>query len=253
MSTTKPIAVQLYSLRDALSEDFEGIVRKLAEVGYLGVEPWANMPVSAADAARLFKELDLTVPSAHLGIPTGDNQSKILDDAAAYGIKRVIVPYQPREEFTSVDGVKRIADALNAGYEVCKANNLEFGYHNHDFEFTLVDGRLAYDLLLEHIDPNILMQIDTYWVKGGGQDAAELVKRMGTRSPLLHIKDGPAEPGKAMTAVGDGVMDVPAIVTAGDENTEWLIVELDACDTDMFEAVAKSYEYMTGKGLAHGR
>jgi hypothetical protein len=56
-----------------------------------------------------------------------------------------------------------------------------------------------------------------------------------------------------MTAVGDGVVDVPAVVAAGKPVTEWLIVELDRCATDMMEAVARSYSYLVGEGLAQGR
>jgi hypothetical protein len=69
---------------------------------------------------------------------------------------------------------------------------------------------------------------------------------------LLHIKDGPAVRGEPMVAVGDGVLDVPSIIQAGAGSTQWLIVELDACATDMMEAVEKSYDYLVGKGLARG-
>jgi hypothetical protein len=56
-----------------------------------------------------------------------------------------------------------------------------------------------------------------------------------------------------MTAVGDGVMDWPSVIQAGQGRAEWLIVELDRCATDMLEAVSRSYTYLTQKGYAHGR
>ena len=79
------------------------------------------------------------------------------------------------------------------------------------------------------------------------------MRELGARAPLLHIKDGPCVMDAPMTAVGDGVQDVSGIVAAGVGATEWLIVEIDRCATDMLEAVTKSYRYMIGKGLAHGR
>ncbi len=71
-----------------------------------------------------------------------------------------------------------------------------------------------------------------------------LVKELGPRAPLLHIKDGPAVKNEPMVAVGDGMMDFPSLIQAAGENTEWLIVELDQCATDMLEAVGKSYRYL---------
>jgi sugar phosphate isomerase/epimerase len=102
------------------------------------------------------------------------------------------------------------------------------------------------------VDPGVFFEVDTYWAQTGGVEAADLVRKLGAKAPLLHIKDGPCVKGEPMTAVGDGVMDVGAIVNAGKPYTEWMIVELDACATDIIEAVAKSYSYLVGKGFAHG-
>ncbi len=252
MSNT-PISVQLYSLREKLNEDFEGTIRKVAEIGYIGVEPYGGLPVPAQEAAKLFAELDLKVESSHLSVPIGDNKQKTLEDAAAYGLKTIVCPYQPREEFTTVDNVKRICETLNEAYANASAAGFQYGYHNHDFEFKQIGDQTGYDIMRAELDPNIQLQVDTYWVKVGGFDAAELVKDLGARSPLLHIKDGPGVRGQAMQAAGDGVMDIPAIVKAGEGTAQWLIVELDRCDTDMMEAIEKSYAYMTQNGLARGR
>jgi sugar phosphate isomerase/epimerase len=116
-----------------------------------------------------------------------------------------------------------------------------------------VDGRRAYEIMLDYLSPEVFFEVDTYWAKTAGVDPAAMVRRLGGRAPLLHIKDGPCVMDAPMTAVGDGVVDVPGIVAAGAGATEWLIVELDRCATDKLEAVAKSYRYMVGKGLAYGK
>jgi sugar phosphate isomerase/epimerase len=86
-----------------------------------------------------------------------------------------------------------------------------------------------------------------------GLDPAEVVRGLGARAPLLHLKDGPADSRTSdMTALGTGAMDLAAIVDAGKPHTEWLIVELDRCATDMMEAVVESYQYLTKAGLARG-
>ena len=127
-----------------------------------------------------------------------------------------------------------------------------FGIHNHWWEFLQVEGRYVYQIMLEHLDPAIFFQVDTYWVQTAGPDPAQVVKELGPRAPLLHLKDGPAVKGKPHTAVGDGVLDFPSIVRAAEGVAEWLIVELDSCATDMLEAVEKSYQYLVGEGLARG-
>jgi sugar phosphate isomerase/epimerase len=99
--------------------------------------------------------------------------------------------------------------------------------------------------LMGYLEPGIEFQPDTYWIKVAGHDPAKFVEKMGGKAPLLHIKDGPATPEGDMTAVGEGVMDIPGILKAGEPNTEWLIVELDRCATDMLQAVEKSYHSLT--------
>ena len=79
------------------------------------------------------------------------------------------------------------------------------------------------------------------------------VDKLRASRRILHIKDGPLEKDKAMVAVGDGIMNIPEVISAADPNVlEWLIVELDTCDTDMLAAVAKSYRYLTENELAEG-
>ena len=84
------IALQLYSLREIAADDFEGMVRMVAGMGYVGVEP-AGFPGSSAEAAgKLFKELGLEVPSAHTALPLGDAKNEVLDAMAAIGCPRVV-------------------------------------------------------------------------------------------------------------------------------------------------------------------
>jgi len=105
----------------------------------------------------------------------------------------------------------------------------------------------------EEAAPDVFAELDTYWVQTGGADAAAVIAKYGSRAPLLHIKDGPCDRTKAMTAVGDGVMDWARIMQAVPASTEWLIVEIDRCEGDMMTAVEKSYRYLTERGYARGR
>ncbi len=253
MSGTIPISVQLYSLRDALAEDFAEVIDQLAEIGFASVEPYGGLPISAEEAAAIFKSNGFKMHSAHLPPPVGDDKNKVLDMAAAYGIQRLAVPYFPPEQFKTIDNIKRLAETLNEAYANAKSANFSLGYHNHWWEFYDVEGKTGYDVLLENIDPAIFMEVDTYWVQTGGHDPAQVIASLGSRAPLLHIKDGPATTDEPMVAAGEGVMDIPALVEAGGDHVEWLVVELDRCATDMMTAVEDSFNYLVNEGLGHGR
>ncbi|HEX2619701.1 MAG TPA: sugar phosphate isomerase/epimerase [Phototrophicaceae bacterium] len=249
LSSPAPIAVQLYTLRDALQNDLPGVLKRLAQIGFIGVEPYSGM--DHTQTAQLCRDLGLTVTSAHLPAPAGENETATLKAAELYGIKRIIVPWQPQEYFKSMDGILHVCKLLNEANKVAHAHGLELGYHNHWGEVAIVDGRPAYQIMIDNLDADIFFEVDTYWVKTGGLDPVEVVKGLGKRAPLLHIKDGPAVMNEPMVAAGDGTLDIPGIVAAG--SADWLVVELDNCATDMMTAVEKSYQYLTSKGLAHGK
>ncbi len=185
-------------------------------------------------------------------MPVGDNKNKVIDQMKTLGSRRAIGGFGPKD-YATLDLVRSTCDKFNEACDNCKAAGLEFGIHNHWWEFQPVDGQLVYKILLERLNPDIFFEIDTYWVQTAGQNAAEVVKELGKRAPLLHIKDGPAKQGEPMTAVGEGVMDFGPIVESGGNNVEWLIVELDQCATDMIEAVDKSVKYLVSKGLGRGK
>jgi len=251
-----PIALQLYTLREAMASDFVGVIHKVAELGYAGVEVAGVIydHTTPKAAAQLFKDLGLTVAGAHESLPLGGDKNAVLDRMATLDTTRLICPWRPPEQFKSADSIKAVCDELNTADEVARQNELTLLYHNHWFEYELVGGRPANQIMLEYLSPTVQLEIDTYWVQVGGQNPAQVVKDLGLRAPLLHIKDGPADNREnPMTAVGEGVMDWEAIIGAGQGATEWLIVELDRCATDMLEAVRKSYVYLTGKGFARGR
>jgi sugar phosphate isomerase/epimerase len=249
---TTPIALQLYTLRDLLAQDYEGTVRKVAEMGYVGVETANMFGGSPAAAAKLFSELRLTVSGVHGALPLGDKKQEVIDTMGALNCKRLILAWQPAEKFKSLDGIKSVCDSLNQGAVVAKANGFQVGYHNHWFEYELLENRIPADVMLEYLDPDVFLEVDVYWVQTAGQNPVEVIRRFDLRAPLLHIKDGPCQIEAPMTALGEGVVDIPGVVAAGAGSTEWLIVELDHCATDMMEAVNKSYKYLIAKGLARG-
>ena len=252
MSVMKPVALQLYSLREALTEDFEGIVRQVADMGYVGVEPYGGMPGGLEGSASLFNELGLEVLNSHVPFPDDENTDAVYAIAEAYELDRVCVAYLPPSEFETLDLIKRTCERLNLAAQRASARGLQLGYHNHWWEFKQLNGTATLDLILDELDEGVFLELDTYWVQVGGLDAVDVVRQAGARAPLIHLKDGPLSPDGDMTALGGGLMDVPGIVAAAADTADWHIVELDRCATDMLEAVRDSYTYLTANGLARG-
>ncbi len=211
---TTPIALQLYTVRDLLAKDFAEVVRKIADMGYVGVETAGMYGGTPRDAARRFKELGLTLPSAHLPLPLGEKKNEVLDAAAALGCKRIVLGGTPRD-LRAADQARRACDQFNEANAVAREHGLSLSLHNHWWEFERVDdGRTVFQVMQAHLDPTVLFEPDVYWAKTGGVDPAALVKELGQRAPLLHIKDGPCIVGQPMTAVGEGQVDIPGVVQA---------------------------------------
>ncbi len=247
----RPIAVQLYSVREALAQDFEGTVRQIAAFGYKGVEPAGFPGTTPQAAADLFKSLGLAVPSAHSPLPLGEHQAEVLETMRVLGCTYLVCPHIPPDEYKTVESTLKVCERLNEANAVARAAGLTLVYHNHWWEYEPLGDTYPYKLMVEQLDPTIGFEIDTYWVKAAGLDPVAVITELGARVPLLHIKDGSTVKTDSMVAVGDGVMDIAGVIGAG-SSAEWLIVELDRCATDMLQAVEKSYQYLIEKGLADG-
>lgn len=246
------IALQLYTLRDAFAQDFAGALARIAAIGYKNVET-AFFPegMTVAAAAEMIKQAGLTVMAAHCELPLDDQATPVLDQMVALNCQRMIWHGWPQDpDYGSIDGIKRLAERYNQANAVATTNGFQFGLHNHWWEMEAVEGQYPYQILLQELDPTIFFEVDTYWAKTARRDPVQLVTELGARAPLLHLKDGPAIKGQPMVAVGDGTQNIPAIAQAANGNAEWMIVELDACATDMFTAVERSFKYLVNSGLA---
>jgi len=208
------------------------------------------------------KDAGLSVSSAHVELPIGDKKQAMLEIADTFNCKKMIWHGWPEDKrYSTLDGTKELIDIYNEANHFATSNRLQFGLHNHWWEYrNKIGDQYVYQLLLENVDPGIFFEIDTYWVKVAGYDPAKIVEKFGKRAPLLHIKDGPAkwsdslpkdEP-EPMVAVGKGTQNFQAIVNAAHGNTEWMVVEMDVTATDVFEAINDSYYYLVKNGFAKG-
>ncbi|HWB25397.1 MAG TPA: sugar phosphate isomerase/epimerase [Chitinophagaceae bacterium] len=260
-ASSPKVALQLYTVRDEIARDMQGTFNRLASIGLKTVETafWPE-GVTAKQAAKSLKDAGLKVCSSHIAIPVGDKKAAMLETAEAFDCKRMIWHGWPEDKrYSSLDGTKELIGIYNEASEIAKANGLQFGLHNHWWEYrNKVGGRFVYEWLLEGISKDIFFEIDTYWVKVAGHDPATIINKFGSRAKYLHMKDGsarwsdslPKDKPEPMVALGKGTQNVPAIVKAAKDNIEWMVIEMDVVATDVFQAVKDSYDYLVNNKFA---
>ena len=235
------LGVQLYSVREQMRADRDGVLRRLAAIGYAAVEPFEPLadPVGFREIAD---ELGLALPSVH-GPVLGDQRDDVVAAAGVLGVEAIIVPAVAAAEFSDAASVRRTAARLNDTAGRLAPHGLALGYHNHWWEFTpLDDGRPAFEALVGDLAPEVFLEIDIYWAATAGVDVADLLVRHGRRVRYLHVKDGPRTLDDPMTAVGSGTLPIPQILAAAPDARR--IVELDRCAGDVMAALADSHSYL---------
>ena len=247
-----PVGIQLYSVRDALKEDFCGTLRAVKALGYDYVEFAGYYGGKSGEEIRdILAEIGLKAPTVHqnpeLFLTEGESA---FDFFLAFGVKKIVIPWYPAARLPgTADWEKTKRDFISLS-EAARKKGLALLYHNHDFEFKQVEGRAVYDLLFEELDGYLDPEPDVCWIRYGGADPVEVIKRYRERISVVHLKDylctGPQDgpvygligkkekPDKKKTdgfrlvPLGQGCVDFPAVLSACEEiGAELLIVEQD--------------------------
>jgi sugar phosphate isomerase/epimerase len=256
MRVPAPIAVQLYSLREEAASDLPGVLERVARAGFLGVEYASLHDHAPADVSRWSADLGLAPVGIHRTMPPGPDAERVLDEAAELGVDTVIVPWVEPERYATPEGIAAVADDLARAQVQAAARGVRLGYHNHEFEPAVrAGGVTALERMFQLAGPDVIAEVDIYWATVGGSSPAALIRALGPRVRLLHIKDGPADPADRdapQVAVGSGRVDVVGAIAAG-ADVEWHVVELDRCATDMLEALDTSLRSLVARGLSRAR
>jgi sugar phosphate isomerase/epimerase len=224
------IALQLYTVRERTAQDFLGTLRQLADMGYRNVEfaGYGGTPVPELRAA--LDEYGLRAISAHVPIQLlRENRQQALQDLQTLGCEHAVVPGIWGEERSSAEQVRRLAGEFNEIGRACREAGLQFGYHNHSYEFEPLDGTTMYDIVARDTDPGLVnLQIDIFWVKNAGPDPVQLMRQHAGRIPLVHVKDMAEGPDREDAPVGEGVLPYDQYLQAAREaGAQVYIVEQD--------------------------
>jgi sugar phosphate isomerase/epimerase len=254
------VGVQLYTVRDAMQKDFEGTLAKVAAIGYKEVEFAGYFDKPPQQIKEILSRNNLTSPSAHIDYAslTGDAWSKAIDAAQTIGHEYLINAWVDEAVRKEPGSWKRIAETYNSAGEISQKAGIQFAYHNHNFEFAPVGGKLPYDFLLETCDPKLVqMEMDLCWITSAGKDPVDYFRRYPGRFPLVHVKGLSKKPAEGaatpiaqvlpdITDVGhNDIIDWKRIFAHSKEaGIKHYFVEHDV-PKDPFESLKASYEYVS--------
>jgi sugar phosphate isomerase/epimerase len=232
------LGLQLYSVRDDMKKNPVETLQQLAAAGYKNVEHagYANRKFygyPAKEFKKLLADLGMKMPSGHtsLGAEHWNDANKdftdawkqTVEDAAIAGQAYVISPWLDKSIYATSDSLKRFMEVFNKCGELCKKSGMAFGYHNHDFEFSVrLDNKTVYEIILENTDPVlVIQQLDTGNLYHTGARAQEIILKYPGRFVSMHVKDeiksengemgGPYE----STVLGTGLVGMKEIVDLG--------------------------------------
>ncbi|HEX5081961.1 MAG TPA: sugar phosphate isomerase/epimerase [Blastocatellia bacterium] len=241
------IGVQLYTVRGQMEKDFEDPFKQIAAIGYKEVEFAGYYNKSPKDVLAVLNRYGLTAPAAHVPLATiQTNIDQAIEAAKAIGHKFLICPYLEDKDRRTLDDYRRHAEAFNRAGEACRKAGIQFGYHNHDFEFEAKDGKLPYDLLLEQTDKDLVkMELDLYWISKAGQNPLAYIDKYKDRFALFHVKEMDKTPKRGITEVGRGVIDFKTIFAKTPAGAiKHYFVEQDTCPGSPFDSIKVSFDYL---------
>lgn len=251
------VGLQLYTVRDAMSNDPVRTLKKIASIGYSQIET-ANFEngksygFAGTEFKRVLDDMGLKLISGHFSPKVFENS---FEEALAFMVaaeqQYAVFPWLSNEQRMTISQYKAHAETLNKCGELAKSAGVTVCYHNHAFEFETLEGLLPINVLLKETDPNLVkFELDLYWVKKAGFDPIRFFKENEGLVPLWHVKDMDDTPDQFFTEVGEGVIDFKSIFAAKEvSGMKHFFVEQDQ-SIDPLQSIEKSYKNLTSKILS---
>ncbi len=264
------VGLQLYTIRDAMAKDVPGSLKQVADIGYkyLELAGYADgkfYGYEPSEFKKMVDDLGMEILSSHTQVEaqgiTLDNARKMTDDHVKLGVKYCVQPWVVEEARTSIASYQKMAADWNQVGKIMKESGIQFGYHNHNFEFDTVEGKIPYfDVFMKELDKDLVtMEIDTFWVSKAGHNPVDIIKKYPGRFQIYHLKDMFTKEAPFYTTVGvtdfapvgEGVINFREILDVKDiAGMKYIIVEQDSTkDGDAFGAIRKSITNLKTKIL----
>jgi sugar phosphate isomerase/epimerase len=239
-----PVGLELYSVRNELAKDLTGTVTAVAKMGYKVVEFYAPYfswtPAQAKDVRKLLNDLGIRCNSTHNGPNafTGDGIAKAIELNNIIGARYVVMASAGRVD--GLDGWKGVANTLAVASEKFRPAGLHAGYHNHQLEFTPLDGKRPIEIIAANTPKDFMLQLDVGTCVEVGSDPVAWIKANPGRIRSLHLKDwAPGEGYKVL--FGEGKAPWKEIFAAAESvgGVEYYLIEQEGSRFPPFETAEK--------------
>ena len=243
------IGVQLYTVRSQMGPDrgprsVEETLQGVAQIGYREVQFAGYFGRTPRQIRSALDAAGLGAPGAHVPLSAlREDWDESLEAARVMGHRYLLVAWIPGEERQTLDGYRRIAELFNSAAEQARAAGVLFAYHNHDYEFARLEGRVPYDVLLAEASQELVkMEMDLFWITRGSGDPFAYFRAYPGRFHSVHVKDMDRRDG--MVEVGRGTIDFARIFAQQEQaGIRHYYVEHDSPERPM-DSIRESYEYL---------
>jgi sugar phosphate isomerase/epimerase len=231
-SNSIPVGLELYSVRNELKKDPEATVRSVAHMRYQCVEfyaPYFEWSESQTkQMKRLLDDLGIRCFSTHndSSYLNSENISRARDLNLILGCKYVVMA--SAQPGPGLGGWKAVADSLNFAEEQLEPAGLKAGYHNHQPEFTPIEGQRPIEVLAKNTKPSIMLQLDVGTCLEAGGNPVAWIRANPGRICSLHCKDWSPDPAKRYSVLfGEGIADWKNIFEAAESTggVEYYLIE----------------------------
>ena len=247
----RSLGVQLYTVRHEAERNLPAVLEAVRKIGYTKVETYWDIYNHPAPELRwMIDDQGLKVPSGHFNY---DGLESKIDYAKALGVEYVICPMLPQSMWFTLDGYKRAADQFNLWGEKIHQAGMQFGFHNHNYEFRRFGDTTGWETMMQRSDPKLVcIEMDCYWIMQAGGDPLQMFQQYGDRIKLLHLKDRKSgfpttqvknKAAEHFTEVGAGTIHWPEILGAAEKNgVRHMFVERDSGDLPAMESLRISFQ-----------
>jgi len=241
MKLIEQFSIQLYSVRDVISNDFAGTLKKLAEMGYTGVEFAGYGKLSAREMKDTLTANNLKSVGAHIGI---EGLTKHLDEEIAYhkvlGTEYIVCPFS---NMKTREDVLKLAEILNPVIAKCADAGLKFAYHNHAHEFAEDGGECLLDILFKNLSPQGVMELDIFWAAYAGVEPFAYMEKHKDRLKLLHVKQ--IDKDRHCVDLDQGIINFKEVITkAKSLGVEHFILEQEEYAVSSMVSVKNDIDYI---------
>lgn len=225
-----PIALQLYSVREDAAKDLPGVLERVAQMGYDGVEFAGYYGHTAEDVRKMLDANGLQCCGGHLGLDTllGDQLEATIAFQRTLGNRFLIVPGLAAHRTATKAAWLETAQIMNGIAENLKPHGMFTGYHNHHTEFHVLEDELPWDIFFGNTNPEVIMQFDTGNAMHGGAEAGPFLRRYPNRARTVHLKEYSATNDKALVGEGDVRWAEIFELCETIGGTEWYVVEQES-------------------------